>query len=109
MKVVRTIYEKEGKQYFAYFVKGILRGKEVRASVVPTDVGGYTLLDIVFADSNEAELINTPFEFKDEASGNVISGNSFTVRSVDENGEIYECKVKPNKSSDKSLLNMLMK
>ena len=86
-----------------------MRGKEVRASVVPTDVGGYTLLDIVFADSNEAELVNTPFEFKDEASGNVISGNSFTVRSVDENGEIYECKVKPNKASDKSLLNMLMK
>ena len=54
MKVERTIYEKEGKQYFAYFVKGILRGKEVRASVVPTDVGGYTLLEIVFADSNES-------------------------------------------------------
>jgi hypothetical protein len=30
-------------------------------------------------------------EMKNEATGEVIKGNSFAVKSVDENGEVYEC------------------
>ena len=50
---------------------------------------------------------DTPF--KDEKSGEVISGVSYFVVTVDENGEIYECKVKPFRASDKALLNMLVR
>ena len=60
----------------------------------------------VFGNENKLELITTPFEMKD-ATGHIIKGKTFSVKSVDENGQVYECQVKPFKSSDKALLNML--
>lgn len=67
------------------------------------------MLDIVFGDAMEAELVAKPFEIKDEKTGNVFAGNSYAVQTVDENGEIYECAIKPYRSSDKTLLNMLLR
>lgn len=107
--VERETYEKNGKQYFSYFVKGNVRGKDVKASVMPLDIGGYTVLDIVFGNEMKAELVLNPYEIKDEKTGSVMSGNTYSVRSVDENGEIYECRIKPAKNSDKSLLNMILR
>lgn len=108
IKVGRDTYEKNGKTYFSYFIRGNVRGKDVRAAVIPPDRGGYTVLDIVFGDAMEAELVVTPFEMKDETSGRIISGNTYAVRSVDENGEVYECKIKPSRASDKALIGMLL-
>ncbi|MBR4003520.1 MAG: hypothetical protein IKI95_05650 [Clostridia bacterium] len=107
--VERETYEKNGKQYFSYFVKGNVRGKDVKASVMPLDIGGYTVLDIVFGNEMKAELVLNPYEIKDEKTGTVMSGNTYSVRSVDENGEIYECRIKPAKNSDKLLLNMILR
>lgn len=107
--VERETYEKNGKEYFSYFVKGNVRGKDVKASVMPLDIGGYTVLDIVFGNEMKAELVLNPYEIKDEKTGIVMSGNTYSVRSVDENGETYECRVKPSKNSDKSLLNMILR
>ena len=107
--VERETYEKNGKQYFSYFVKGNVRGKDVKASVMPLYIGGYTVLDIVFGNEMKAELVLNPYEIKDEKTGTVMSGNTYSVRSVDENGEIYECRIKPAKNSDKSLLNMILR
>ena len=106
--VERELIEKNGKTFFTYFIKGTIRNKDVRIAITPPDFGGYTVLDIVFGESMKADLITVPYEMKD-ASGNLISGNTYMVRTVDENGEVYECKVKPFRSSDKSLLNMLIK
>ena len=107
--VERETYEKNGKTFFTYFIKGSVRGKEVKASVMPLDIGGYTVLDIVFGNEMKAELVLNPYEIKDEKTGTVMSGNTYSVRSVDENGEIYECRIKPAKNSDKSLLNMILR
>ena len=106
--VERDTYEKNGNTYFSYFIKGIVRGKEVRIMIVPADKGGYTVLDIVFGDQMAAELTLTPYEIKDD-SGRVMKGNTYGVRSVDEDGVVYECKVKPFRDSDKSMLNMLLR
>ena len=38
----------------------------------------------------------------------MVKGNSYLVRTVDENGEVYECPVKPSRTSDKTLLGMLL-
>lgn len=109
VKVERAIYEKKGKQYYGYFVRGIVRDKEIRAGVKATDFGGYELLDIVFNGEDEAELIATPFELTTE-DGRVITGNTYSVQSVDEQtGEIYSCKVKPILDSDKTKLSMLLR
>jgi len=104
-------FSNTGKQYYSYFVKGIIRGKEYKVQVTTPDkedFGNYQLLDIVFGDAMEAELVVNPFEMKTE-SGEIIKGNTYMVRSYDEDGNSYECKIKPNKASDKSLLNMLVK
>ncbi len=112
--VEREIYEKEDKKFFTYFIKANIRNKDVKIAVAPpttrdgsVDRGGYQVLDIVFGNENKLELITTPYEMKDTA-GNTIKGNRFSVKSVDENGQVYECQIKPAKTSDKALLNMLI-
>ena len=89
--VERETYEKDGKTYYTYFIKGKVRGKEVRIAVTPPDKGGFTVLDIVFGNEMKADLITKPYEIKDDATGNVIKGNTYSVQSIDENGEVYEC------------------
>ena len=106
--VEREKFEFKGKEYMGYFVKGIVKGREVRATLKPQDINGYTVLDIIFDGAKEVELIAKPYSITDD-SGNVITGNTFIVRSVDENGEVYECPVKHSRGSDKAILNMLVK
>lgn len=106
--VERETFEKDGNTYFSYFIKGNIRGRDVKIGVVPPDNGGYVVLDIVFNDVMACELVLKPYEIKDE-KGNVMRGNSYAVCSADENGEVYECKIKPSRSSDKTLLDMLLR
>ena len=106
--VEREPYEKDGNTYFSHVVKGTIRGKEVKAVLVPHDVGGYALLDIVFGDNLTAELVLKPYEIKDEKAKRTITGNTYAVRSADpETGEILECPVKPYRSSDKTILGII--
>ena len=105
----RETYEKDGKTYFTYFIKGKVRSKEVRIAVTPPDKGGFTVLDIVFGNEMKADLVTKPYEIKDDATGNVVKGNTYSVQSIDENGDVYECSIKPFRASDKTLLNMLMR
>jgi len=107
--VERTTFEKDGKTYFSYYINGKVRGKDVKVAIAPPDRGGYAVLDIVFGSEMSAELTLKPYEIKDEASGRVLKGNSYAVRSTDENGEVYECPIKPFRVSDKTLLQMLLK
>ena len=90
-------------------IEKTFNGKEVKVAVVPPDKGGYAVLDIVFGNEMSAELVVNPFEIKDDATGKVITGNTYLARTVDENGEIYECRIKPSKNSDKALLNMILR
>lgn len=107
--VEREIYEKNGKQYFSYFIKGTVRGKDIRVLITPPDKGGFVVLDIVFNNEMKADLVVNPYEIKDEATGNVIKGNTYAVKSLDADGTIYECPIKPFRASDKALLTMLMR
>lgn len=107
--VERETFEKEGRTYFSYFIKGQIRGKDVKVAIIPPDKGGYTVLDIVYGNEMKANLIVTPFEMKDDVSGRIIKGNTYAVQTIDENGEVFECNVKPYRNSDKTLLNMLIK
>ena len=45
------MYFKESKkkeERYTYFVKGTLRGRNVKASLIPSDIGGYDLLEVLF-------------------------------------------------------------
>ena len=108
IKVERETFEMDGKQYFSYFIKGTVRGKDVKVAIVPPDKGGYVVLDIVFDGAMEAELVVIPYEMKDD-NGKTIKGNTYAVRSYDDDGTVYECKVKPFRYSDKNILDMLLR
>ena len=49
-----------------------------------------------------------PFEIEDEKTKKVIKANRYIVRTVDEDGKVYECTVKPSRTSDRSMLQMLL-
>ena len=106
--VERETFVSNDKEYVSYFIKGNVRGKDVKIGIIPPDKGGYTVLDIVFNDAMACELTVTPFEMKTD-NGQVIKGNTYAVKSVDDNGDVYECPIKPARTSDKSLLNMLLR
>lgn len=111
--VERDTYVKNDKTYFSYFIRGVIRGREVRIGIAPpnsdTDIGGYTVLDLVFGNADKTELILVPYEIRDEKTKKVVKGNSYAIRTADEaTGEVYECPVKPFRTSDKTLLNMLL-
>ena len=94
--VERETFEKNDKTYYSYFIKGKVRGKDVKVAIVPPDNGGFAVLDIVFGNEMSAELTLTPYEIKDEKTGRVVKGNTYGGRSTDAvTGEIFECKVKP--------------
>lgn len=108
--VERELIEKNDKSFYSYFIKGKVRGRDVRVAISVPDVGGFTVLDVVFGNDMKAELVVTPFEMKDEKTGKVTyTGNRYGVRNVDEEGNVYECQIKPFRSSDKALLEMLLK
>ena len=107
--VQREKFDYKGKEYLGYFVKGMIKGHEVRAGLKPQDISGYTVLDIIFDGAEEVELISKPYSIKDEATGEIKTGKTYAVRSVDENGEVYECRIKPYRNSDKMLINMIMR
>ena len=44
--VERETYSKNDKEYYTYFIKGNVRGKDVKIGIAPPDIGGYTSLDI---------------------------------------------------------------
>ena len=96
----------DGKQYWAYVLKGDVRGRAVKVDFAPKDKGGYEPLDIVFMVSDKAELIMTK-ETMTDANGTKTSYTSYKVRNEDELG-VLECGVKPSRDSDKALLTMLI-
>lgn len=104
--VNRETYQKDEKEFFSYFLEGTIKGRNVRVNVVPHDIGGYLVLDIVFDGAQEVTLDVRPMKMKNE-NGEETEINTFYVISCDENGEIYECPVKAKNKSDKVLLTML--
>lgn len=96
----------DGKQYWAYVLKGSVRGRAIKVDFAPKDKGGYEPLDIVFMFNDKAKLVMTT-ETMTDALGKKSSYVSYKVRNEDELGEL-ECGVKPSRDSDKALLTMLI-
>ncbi len=103
----KQLITKDGRPYFAYIVRGVIRGQEKKVDFAPKDKGGYEPLDILFDINDKAELFMTDEVITDE-NGNKTSYVSYKVQVVDEDGEIWECGVKPQRDSDKALLKFLL-
>ena len=105
--VERETYQKGGKEFFSYFVKGKIRGKDIKAYLTPDGIRGYDLLDIVFLGEKTAKLRATPNEMVGD-DGVVHSFMSYECYNIDnETGEEFACKLKPMTSSDKKILELL--
>lgn len=98
----------DGKEYWSYILKGVIRGRAIKVDFAPKDKGGYEPLDILFDVQPKAELIIGEDEMTSE-SGKKTKFNTYTLKTVDEDGMDYTCSVKPARDSDKSLLNMIIK
>ena len=110
--VLREGKESNGRMYYNYFANVMIRGQEFRVNLVPpdmgTDKGGFKILDIVFGDAESAELVPVPYEIKD-ARGRSTRGYTYNLRVVDEDGEVFECPIKPRRKSDGTALKMAVK
>lgn len=105
-KVAST--KKKGEKIWIYFVSGILRNREVQAGLLATDVGGYSLLDLVFDGTTEVPLWRKPYEMTNDAGKVTSSGYQYFAVSVDDDGTVYSAQVKPSAKSDKSFLETLI-
>lgn len=103
----KQLVTQDGRLYFAYIVRGIIRGQEKKIDFAPKDKGGYEPLDILFDICPKAELIMSDEEMTDER-GNKTRYTSYKVQVADEDGEIWECGIKPQRDSDKALLKFLL-
>ena len=108
LTLIRESFDgKAGKKYWAYMVRGNVRGREVKVDFVPKDIGGYEPLDIVFDVQDKAELIIGQEQITD-SYGNKNTYTTYKAQNVDEFGIVYDCGIKPQRDSDKSLLAMLL-
>lgn len=103
----KQLVTKDGRLYFSYIVRGIIRGKEMTIDFVPKDKGGYEPLDILFDLSPKAELTMSEEEMTDD-KGNVTHYTAYKVQATDEDGEVWDCSVRPQRDSDKTLLRFLL-
>lgn len=115
VKADKTLYlEREsfvannGEQYWSYLLKGKIRQRDVKVDFAPKDKGGYEPLDIVFEISDKAELVMIEETMTDAVTGKRTKYMQYKARTIDENGFIYECGIKPSRDSDKALLQMIL-
>lgn len=99
---------KGDKPVFTYKVRGVIRGTEMDATIVPADRGGYRVLGPVFGEAEALPLLMVPYEMRDEKTGKKTSGYTYKLSSTDEAGITLELKVKPNRDSDKRILDCLI-
>ena len=95
-----------GRLYFAYILHGKLRNRPVKVDFSPKDKGGYQPLDLVFDVSSNAELIIS--EVVQEMNGVKTRRTVYTVNTVDGDGLVWKCEVKPTRTSDRDMLAMLI-
>lgn len=110
LTVEREIYEsKDKKEYYGYFVRGKLRGRDVQADLMPKkkDYDGYEILDIIFDISPTAQL-SVREEEGETATGAKTHYTVYEVHNTDEDGITYSYKLKPRAESDKSVLGVLL-
>lgn len=107
LMVERTVYESNGKEYWGYFVRGTLRGREVVAWLKTKDRNGYEVLDLVFGDARSVPFYKFTGSMVDATTRKKTEYVTYKIRTEDEDG-VYEMTVKPREDSDKALLTMLV-
>lgn len=94
----------DARYYFCIKQKIVRRGQvcEMQANFVPSDVGGYALLDMVFVDQDKVSLGYSVSSFTDNSGQlkEIVKYYAFDI----ENGIVFKAPIKPRQASDKCLL-----
>lgn len=96
-----------GKVYNNYFVKSVMRGKDIQADFMAMDNGGYELLDMAFGDEGK-KLLGIDRAVRTDAAGKLIRYNSYYVEGVDELGISFKVGIKPRDTSDKTYIEYII-
>lgn len=117
--VTRETYisRKDNQEYWCYVLKGkicrTVKGKvfeqEVKVNFVAKDQGGYEVLDMIFFNTDTAELRIRDESMTNERTGEVTAYKVYEVVSRDDFGVELTYKVKLQRESDKSLLDAVIK
>ena len=90
--VEKGTFEYNDKEYSSYFIAGKIKGKDVKVALMPPDKGGWAVLDILFSDTNQGELVVKPYELKDEKTGAPLKsfseGVSIAIRPQNEDVKV---------------------
>lgn len=111
-KISRELFtsKKTGKDGYTYFLEGEVRGRKVKAKVVPKDKGGYEVLDIIYDGAMACDLRIEQGEMENEKTGEKIKFESYVVYSKDPvTGDEFDLKVKPEKDSDKAKFKFILR
>jgi hypothetical protein len=104
LELVRT-KSKDGNVYSNYFVRGVMRDKEIRAEFRPRkgDVRAYDFLnDVIFAGGNVADLRVTEGVMRQD-DGTKMRYSTYEAIAVGDDGIEYSMKVSPLNESDKAI------
>jgi len=120
LSVTRESYlaKKTKKKYYAYFVKGEVRGHKLKAEVAPPkmyvgtermlDSGGFEMLDMLFDTAVPADAVFVDREMVKTSQDGIKKENAvYTVWSADQNGEVLRVVVTPIRPSDGTKLEAL--
>jgi hypothetical protein len=99
IKIYQGNYEKDGKNFACYKATGKVMGKEVEVDLVPKDVGGYQLLEIVFQGKKEVDLV--PVINKFTIDGREIESTKYFATTADKDGVVYQLEVIPRLNTGK--------
>lgn len=105
----RVPSQKLKKMLWVYFVKGVIRGKEVKANFAPQskdDIMTFTNLDIIFGEEDTAPIYIEKSSYKNK-DGQLQIRTSYKVVCEDEFGEEFTATIIPQKDSDKSIFDYL--
>ncbi|MCM1441205.1 MAG: hypothetical protein NC131_18680 [Roseburia sp.] len=103
----KPIVTRDGEPFYAYNVRGLIRGQVKKVDFSGKDKGGFEPLGILFSISDKAELVITEEE-QTNFDGTKTHKMVYTAQVVDEDGEKYTCEVKPQRNSDKALLDYML-
>lgn len=103
----KQLETKDGRPYYNYVVRGIVRGRNMCVDFVPKDKGGYEPLDFLFSINDKLSLVIGEEE-RVEADGRKVRYATYTAQAVDEDGQVWPCSVRPQRDSDKALLGYIL-
>lgn len=99
---------KDGKDYWGYSVKGRFAGRDIKVDFVASDQGGYEVLDMLFALSEDDVEVVMRDEVMTDDSGRETAYTVYEAQIIDDDGNKFAYKIKPSRNSDKTLLQFLL-